>query len=304
MYFNGDDAIALEKLDGTLVDLFGRWGAPCPADVLIAGSTRKDGAWTDVAPYYNGEGRGITADHTLVRKSNINKGVNENPVLFNALAEHDTLVANTFTGLGWHKFDGAPANTLPVVNMDTLYTVSPIAADGDVVLTINATDTDADQKLEFYLTEGNTVRIGEEGSYEYLSPFKLERSTGKLIVADENAIAEATMDIYIEFVVCDEFGQTTPKAFKVRVTDEELGVENEAVKQIAINPNPAKNYFDIQADKEIATVQIFNLIGQELYIRSFNESSVRVNIDLTQGGYLVRTTYADGSNSIAKLIVE
>nr|WP_299205799.1 lamin tail domain-containing protein [uncultured Brumimicrobium sp.] len=93
MYFNGNDAVTLEKgtladLDnGTtqLIDLFGKIGED-PDD---GGSY--DG-WTNESPFF-GVGVVLTTDHSLIRKATVKNGVTANPALFDALAEWDTIPA-------------------------------------------------------------------------------------------------------------------------------------------------------------------------------------------------------------------
>lgn len=97
MYFNGDDAVSLQKYVGTTwvnLDIFGKIGED-PGT-----------AWTDVFPY-TGTGTWITANHTMVRKSTVQTGVTTNPTAFNPMAEWDTLQINTFTSLGAHTSDCA-----------------------------------------------------------------------------------------------------------------------------------------------------------------------------------------------------
>lgn len=88
-YMNGDDALTLEK-SGVKVDIFGKIGED-------PGSS-----WSTELPYTDVQGTWITKDYTLQRKASVMGGVTTNPVLFNALAEYDTLAKNTWTGLGTH----------------------------------------------------------------------------------------------------------------------------------------------------------------------------------------------------------
>jgi hypothetical protein len=119
MYFNGNDAVSLEKF--TLI--MSGYSLTCLQDMeprhlqlqTIHCGAGQFQAWTDTPPHFTGEGLGITAEHTMVRKSDVANGVTVNPTVFNPLAEYDTLPANTFNHLGWHAFDGAPANETPVI---------------------------------------------------------------------------------------------------------------------------------------------------------------------------------------------
>ena len=93
-YFNGDDAVTLVKIQGSnrvFVDIFGRIGED-PGT-----------AWTSEFPYNDNSGRWLTANHTLIRKSNVQKGVTTNPANFNTFGEWDTLPSNTWTNVGSHQ---------------------------------------------------------------------------------------------------------------------------------------------------------------------------------------------------------
>ena len=91
MYFNGNDAVVLAK--GTvanignsqLVDVFGKIGEdPAAAGGDFIG-------WTTDFPYV-GAGVVVTADHSLIRKSSVLKGVTSpNISFFDALVEYDSI---------------------------------------------------------------------------------------------------------------------------------------------------------------------------------------------------------------------
>ncbi len=97
MFFNGNDAITLEKLDGTIVDIFGVVGQD------------PDNGWNDDASTGYQAGTAFwaawTKDHTMVRKATVLKGVSANPTEFNTGLEYDSLSVNTFTELGSHTCD-------------------------------------------------------------------------------------------------------------------------------------------------------------------------------------------------------
>jgi uncharacterized protein YjdB len=226
MYFNGNDAVALEKQVGAewlVVDLFGRWGAPAPALAAIPGSSTSIEAWTDVSPYFSGVGVALTADHTLIRKSSVKNGITVNPALFNTLAEYDSLPANTFKNLGWHKYDGAPANNTPVLNISqSVFFVSPSAVNGTVLGILNASDTESDA-MRFYIDYGNFV-YKPSGSPlipdKRIEPFGLNRSTGELMVANNLGLLPALKSVfYLETTVNDGFSQSEPVDITVIITE-------------------------------------------------------------------------------------
>jgi hypothetical protein len=106
-YWNGNDAVVLAKgtLPATattvispanipgfaLVDIFGKIGEN-PADET-GSSAGNAGAWATTFPYNNGQGVLVTKDHSMIRKSSIQKGVITQVAFFDPLLEWDTIPA-------------------------------------------------------------------------------------------------------------------------------------------------------------------------------------------------------------------
>ena len=95
-YFNGNDAVTLEKPNGVYVDIFGKIGED-PGDAWTMDST---------AGYTSALGaRWWTKNHTLIRKPTVTGGVTTNPNPFFIVAnEWDSLPKNTFDHLGSHQY--------------------------------------------------------------------------------------------------------------------------------------------------------------------------------------------------------
>tara|TARA_Y100001934_G_scaffold258959_1_gene329697 strand:+ start:156 stop:1058 length:903 start_codon:yes stop_codon:yes gene_type:complete len=91
MHMNGNDAMVLIK-DGNILDVIGRVGED-PAS----------GAWTDDAASGFTMGTWWTANHTLIRKSNVLHGDNNGLDLFNPSLEWDSLPVSTWNNLGSHS---------------------------------------------------------------------------------------------------------------------------------------------------------------------------------------------------------
>ncbi|MEJ6794887.1 MAG: lamin tail domain-containing protein [Flavobacteriales bacterium] len=94
-YFNGDDAITLEK-DNEKVDIFGKIGQ----DPGAGWTDNSDAGFTDA----NG-GDWLSKRQTLIRKSTILKGVTSSPIVFDVMSQWDTLPDATYTELGAHVCD-------------------------------------------------------------------------------------------------------------------------------------------------------------------------------------------------------
>lgn len=102
-YWNGNDAVVLAKgnLSGlapttiispanvpgfAIMDIFGKIGEnPGP-----------NTGWSTTAPYNNGAGVVVSADHSMIRKEGVLKGVTTPVSSFNPLAEYDTIPAVTY----------------------------------------------------------------------------------------------------------------------------------------------------------------------------------------------------------------
>jgi Lamin Tail Domain/Secretion system C-terminal sorting domain len=309
MYFNGDDAIVLEKDDGDNFvkhDIFGRWGAPVPADAQFIGSTKKDGAWTNVSPYFTGEGFAITAEHTMFRKSNVTTGVTANPSIFNPLEQYDTLTANTFDHLGWHKFDNAPANETPVITNEALiFGVSPTAVNGASIGSILATDNESDN-LKYYMEEGNFIYI-EDVRYE---PFALNKSTGEITLVDQTGLAPELKDtFYVDINVTDGYSQVGPITAMIIVTDNlNVKVKTNEISHLQLYPNPVtSNQLQIKDVKSIKEVNISGLLGQSVYNEKFSTPVVQKTLefkDSMNGIYLINIRYSDGTDITRKILIK
>ena len=94
-YMNGDDALVLVKNESTVVDIFGKPGE----DPGVAWTNDEANGYIDI-----GDGATwLTSNHTLRRKYDVMQGVTVPPVSFNTFLEWDTLVVNTWDGLGKHS---------------------------------------------------------------------------------------------------------------------------------------------------------------------------------------------------------
>ena len=125
-YFNGDDAMTLEK-GNNIIDIFGKVGE----DPGYAWTDDASAGYTDA----NG-GTWWTKRQTLVRKASIKKGVTTNPILFNPTLEYDSLPDATYSGMGTHSCD-CIISTINEAN-DASYVIYPNPANIGTIVTINA----------------------------------------------------------------------------------------------------------------------------------------------------------------------
>jgi hypothetical protein len=153
MYFNGDDAMALEKSNGMLVDLIGRIGED-------PGLGWTDDADCASAPFTSACGATPwTANHTLVRKYFVENGVSANPQYFDVSMQWDSLPIDTFDSLGFHS--GA---CTPVLPPNWNYTVTNSAHFFAVPLDANPTFNDlplpAGSYIGAFFLDGQVEKCG------------------------------------------------------------------------------------------------------------------------------------------------
>lgn len=121
MYFNGNDAVTLEKTNGDIIDVFAHIGPPMVADDEGWGSI------TDTTITYNSGGTPMTytiqdyivgplfwlswtSNHSLIRKPQVTHGVTANPDVFVVTMEWDSLPQNAFDSLRFHRCNCNPSS--------------------------------------------------------------------------------------------------------------------------------------------------------------------------------------------------
>ena len=127
-YFNGDDALTLEKSNGTVVDIFGKVGE----DPGMAWTDDASAGYTDA----NG-GTWWTKRQTLVRKAYVMQGITANPILFNPTLEYDSLPDGTYSEMGSHDCDCNNTTSLNE-NESISYVMYPNPAVKGGVVSINS----------------------------------------------------------------------------------------------------------------------------------------------------------------------
>ena len=147
-YFNGDDAMTLEK-DGNIIDIFGKVGED-PGN-----------AWTDDASAGYTDANGGTwwsKRQTLVRKASVKKGVTMNPIVFNPTLEYDSLPDGTYSGMGTHSCD-CSISTINEKN-DASYVIYPNPVNiGEIVVISSNTKI---EKIELVNILGKVILFSSD----------------------------------------------------------------------------------------------------------------------------------------------
>ncbi|MFC4816941.1 T9SS type A sorting domain-containing protein [Flavobacterium sp. GCM10023249] len=101
-----------------------------------------------------------------------------------------------------------------------------------------------------------------------------------------------------------EYGNTAIGNFRVSAYDASLSSDSFDLKGFKAYPNPVKDIFRISYVKEISSVAVYNLLGQEVLTQKVNALSSEINMtSLSKGTYLVKVT-VDGLVNTVKVIKE
>ena len=81
-----------------------------------------------------------------------------------------------------------------------------------------------------------------------------------------------------------------------------LSTSDFAANKTVLYPNPVKNELNIVQQNTIDTVEIYNLLGQRVFMQNYAASSVTVNTEmLTSGTYMVKVS-SEGGSDISKIV--
>jgi hypothetical protein len=130
MYFNGDDAMGLQKWNGSawvFVDIFGEIGVDPSGSSIDSGDRN---GWTDCPPFFVYSAADcnwkhvMTADRTLIRNHAVTGGVTVNPDPFVALDQWDTLTTPNPAAAGTSNPNNTRNITMKVFNGTDTITVA------------------------------------------------------------------------------------------------------------------------------------------------------------------------------------
>ena len=101
-----------------------------------------------------------------------------------------------------------------------------------------------------------------------------------------------------------EYGNNTFGTFKIAAYDASLANATFSSSNFIFYPNPVKDILNISNAQNISKVQVINLLGQEMLVKTMNENQGQVDMSqLSSGTYLVKVTSEDQVKTI-KVIKE
>lgn len=163
-------------------------------------------------------------------------------------------------------------------------------------VTINETDDllgNNVQELQTGATVGDLVVVGEDGAiivwYASLDDA-------------EDGINPLTVDTVLEddtfYYATQSVNDCASDPFEVLV-NLTLGVENFNLSSLSYYPNPVINEVNLSYSAPITTIEVYNLLGQNVMTAAFNHTSAKLDMSgLTAGSYLMKVSTQDGSATI------
>lgn len=172
----------------------------------------------------------------------------------------------------WYKFDGNG---------------------GDITVTATPAGIDFDPQLGIYtgtcgtFTCVGTVDVGFEGDPETYT------ITGSVLGTT----------YYVNIGDYSSFSNNPEGNFDIDVTTT-LAVDTFGTNGFSAYPNPVKNILNISNSTSISKVQVVNLLGQEMIVKSMNETQGQLDVsELSAGTYLVKVT-SDNQVKTIKIVKE
>lgn len=80
-----------------------------------------------------------------------------------------------------------------------------------------------------------------------------------------------------------------------------VGIDDNLQTVFSYYPNPTSNLLNIEANKNIDSIGVYNLLGQEVMnIKDFDTGQINLS-HLASGNYMVKATFEDGSKEVFKV---
>jgi type IX secretion system substrate protein/NHL repeat-containing protein len=151
-----------------------------------------------------------------------------------------------------------------------------------------------DQVVATIPVSGSEVVIGNGTVTITISPtITLPSNTDLYVVIPNTAFTDMSGNAFA--------GLTTNTLWNFS-TSTVLGIEDNIIKGFALYPNPVKGVLNIRAQETLKTIQVFNLMGQQVFLKHLNSNKTTINLNrLPQGSYFVKII-TDKTTKSVKLI--
>ena len=118
---------------------------------------------------------------------------------------------------------------------------------------------------------------------------------------DEGQLTYQSVTIFMNFNVTDPADQVY--YWDNLVLGEPLGISENPLVKISMYPNPTASVLNLQAAQQIKSIQLFNLLGQNVLNKSVNSNASILEVAHFQSGvYLAKVLFDNGATQTLKFI--
>lgn len=82
----------------------------------------------------------------------------------------------------------------------------------------------------------------------------------------------------------------------------QVSVNNNTIDGFDFYPNPTKDVFNLSANKNIESVSLFNLLGQEVLTSTIGASTSEINLSNLSAGTYIMKVMVDGETGTYKIM--
>ncbi|WP_139856607.1 GEVED domain-containing protein [Aequorivita sinensis] len=135
-----------------------------------------------------------------------------------------------------------------------------------------------------------------------------QQTTGTITVPTDAVLGETTMRVIKNWDTsptdpCDVYLYGQGEDYTIIVEDE-LGVESQTATAFSYYPNPTSSVVKITTNKEINSVSVVNILGQQVLVKENLENGLVDLSNLQTGTYIFRVAFEDGSIENFKILKE
>ena len=127
-------------------------------------------------------------------------------------------------------------------------------------------------------------------------------------IAKNNAIDDALVEgdetVIIDISTVTNGTESGVQQQTITINDDEtLGVTNFDINNFKYFPNPVEDILTISYNKNIESIAVYNLTGQEIMIQKVNSDNAKLDFSsFSTGTYLMNVFVEDGSSKTIKVI--
>src|SRR5690554_5398836 len=135
-----------------------------------------------------------------------------------------------------------------------------------------------------------------------------QQATGTITVPADAPLGSTTMRVIKSFGSsptdpCGQYSFGQGEDYTI-IVDDEIGVEDQSTTAFTYYPNPTSGVVNITANKDISSVSVVNILGQQV-IATTSLDNGQVDLSaLATGTYMFRVTFEDGSLETFKVLKE